>query len=111
MSLYLGMNESFGGGGVSLVSMQKKARNKSSDPKRGEGGGRIKNKEQTLTLDRKVKEYSVWFLNLNPVFDLYYVTLDELFNLTKPQFLYLQDRHNDANTTDPVGFIQSTNVC
>lgn len=71
MSLYLGMNESFDGRrGRSLVSMLKKARNKSSDPIRGEGGGRIKNKEQTLNLDRNVKEYSVWFPNLNPGFDL-----------------------------------------
>lgn len=66
---------------------------------------------QTLTLDRKGKEYSVWFLNLNPGFDLYYGTMGELLNLPVPQFLHLQDKRNDANITDPISFIQSTNVC
>lgn len=47
MSLYLGMNESFGVGG-SLVSIEKKARNKSSDPRRrGEEGGKKKNKNKS----------------------------------------------------------------
>lgn len=56
--------------GESLVSMEKKARNKSNDPRiEGGRGQKIVALVQTLTLDRKVKESRAWFLELNADFD------------------------------------------
>ena len=79
--------------GESLVSMEKKAKHKSSDPRRGGEGGRrgwkIVVLGQAQTLGGKVKEYSAWFLALKPGFDLYCVNLGKLLNLHVPQFLYL----------------------
>ena len=79
--------------GESLVSMEKKAKHKSSDPRRGGEGGwrgwKIVVLGQAQTLGGKVKEYSAWFLALKPGFDLYCVYLGKLLNLHVPQFLYL----------------------
>ena len=90
MSLYLSMKQSLG---ESLVSMEKKTKYKSSDPRRG-GEGEEKGWKpvvlgQTQTLDGKGKEYRAWFLALKPGFDLYCVNLGKLLNLPVPQFLYL----------------------
>lgn len=50
--------------------MEKKARNKSNDPRiEGGRGQKIVALVQTLTLDRKVKESRAWFLELNADFD------------------------------------------
>lgn len=43
---------------------------------------------QAPTLDEKVKEYRARFLESEPGFDLYCVTLGKLLHLPVPQYLY-----------------------